>query len=621
MKDEDYIVKLNDLETTITGLKSQKLRIETKIQKLSAEKEQLQNEYNLAKVRKRPDTSVWVDTKFEWSKEIMRLLTQKFQFKEFRSRQLAAINATLSKKDVLLLMPTGGGKSLVYQLPALIDKHLTLVISPLISLIEDQLIALKKLGIGAATVNASSSKEDKKFVHHEMLNEHTKVNLLYVTPEWVAKSKLFMTYLQKCFDKRYLKRIVIDEVHCCSTWGHDFRPEYNHLGFFKSMFPGVPILGLTATATMKVLVDIQNMLSLHDSLIITAPFNRPNLFYKIVNKPPEKTECLDFLERLLKHKHKDQSGIIYTSTIKECEELAEGLSTRDLRVKYYHAQLDPQSKKIIHERWLKNKYQAVVATIAFGMGIDKPDVRYVIHHAIPKSMEGLYQESGRAGRDGKNSDCILMFNLSDFLRNVSMASSKTEEKNAKSILGYCLDQSRCRRALIAEFFEDKWEPTDCTKMCDHCRNPKEVSYYDINPALKDIVQLIEAASQKEVKLTLNKLITAWFQSGTKELRIPSIKKPSCTKEEAEHMIGFLLHKGHLNIDKGYTMYTTVAYIQKGDIPENTQVMMPYRSHLSYEKVTVKLERNVDCGNVTVKSDSGADVEEIVTKKIKLEHTD
>lgn len=211
----DYSIKLNNLDATIKDLKSQKLRIETKIQKLSAEKEQLQNEYNLAKVRKRPDTSEWIDTKFEWSKDITKLLTEKFQFKEFRSKQLAAINATLSKKDVLLLMPTGGGKSLVYQLPALIDKHLTLVISPLISLIEDQLIALKEIGIGAATINGSSTKEEKKFVHHEMLNEHTKINLLYVTPEWVAKSKIFMTYLQKCFDKRYLKRIVIGKSSSC----------------------------------------------------------------------------------------------------------------------------------------------------------------------------------------------------------------------------------------------------------------------------------------------------------------------------------------------------------------------------------------------------------------------
>ncbi|KAJ8938070.1 hypothetical protein NQ318_014551 [Aromia moschata] len=247
-----------------------------------------------------------------------------------------------------------------------------------------------------------------------MISESSHLNLLYVTPEWVAKSKVFMNFLQKCFDKGHLKRIVIDEVHCCSTWGHDFRPEYNHLGFFKSMFPGVPILGLTATATMSVLIDIQNMLNLNDALIITAPFNRPNLYYKVINKPLDKNDCLNILEKLLKGKYKDQSGIIYTSTVKECEDISKALKDRGLKVKFYHGQLEPDVKRIIHERWLRNNYQAVIATIAFGMGIDKPDVRFVIHHAIPKSMEGLYQESGRAGRDGKKSDCILMFNLSDF---------------------------------------------------------------------------------------------------------------------------------------------------------------------------------------------------------------
>lgn len=205
----DYSTKLNELEASINDLKAQKLEIENKIQRLSEQKEQLQNEYNLARIRKGPNITEWTKTKFEWSEEITKLLQERFKFNDFRSKQLAAINATLSRKDVLLLMPTGGGKSLVYQLPALVDKHITLVISPLISLIEDQLMTLKVLGIGAATVNASSSKEEKKIVHREMINQHSKINLIYVTPEWVAKSKMFMTYLQRCFDRRHLKRIVI----------------------------------------------------------------------------------------------------------------------------------------------------------------------------------------------------------------------------------------------------------------------------------------------------------------------------------------------------------------------------------------------------------------------------
>lgn len=329
----------------------------------------------------------------------------------------------------------------MYQLPALVENGLTVVISPLLSLIEDQIRALRKLGVEAEALNSSSGKDVKKKVYDYMGKGIGRVRLVYVTPEWVAKSKMFMSYLQKCHAAKRLDRIAVDEVHCCSQWGHDFRPDYKFLGLLRSMFPDVPFLGLTATATMSILLDVQNMLDMQGCVIFKAPFNRPNLFYKVTQKPAQAEACYEYLAKLLTTKYKDQSGIIYTATIKDCEELTKNLHCRGLKVKHYHANLENDVRSNTHDKWCTNRYQAVIATVAFGMGIDKPDVRFVIHHTMPKSMESFYQESGRAGRDGKRADCILMYRLADFFRNSAMTNSKTEEKNVYSVLEYCLEPS------------------------------------------------------------------------------------------------------------------------------------------------------------------------------------
>lgn len=577
---EDLKNEILQIDLEIKSLQDKQALLGAKIKVLQSKKATLQEKHDLEKLKSAKKFDKWIIEKFSWDEKVKTTLKEVFKLDKFRTKQLAAINATLNKKDVLLLMPTGGGKSLVYQLPTFLENGLTVVVSPLVSLIEDQLIALNKLNIKAESLNGGTSKEDKKRIQTWMLDKKYGLKLLYVTPEGLAK-KTFMSYLQKCYNAKNLNRIAIDEVHCCSTWGHDFRKDYNYLSLLKPMFPDIPFLGLTATASMNVLMDVQKMLGIDDCVVITAPFNRPNLFYKVINKPSEKSSGIDILENLLKNKYKDQSGIIYATTIKDTEDLTKALREKGLSVGYYHAQLENDYKKKMHAKWLENKYQVIIATIAFGMGIDKPDVRFVIHYSVPKSMEGLYQESGRAGRDGKKADCLLMFSISDYFRVLGMANSKVEEQNASSVLTYCLNKTKCRRSIIALYFDEVWDSSNCSKMCDFCKAEDSLISYDVSSYYRDLCKIIRSASEHDAKLTVLKLVNAWFRSSTKEFPLPDFKKPGISRSDAEYIIAYFLSENYFKLEKGYNLYSVIFYIKENNVNnDKIDLIVPKSFHLN-----------------------------------------
>ncbi|XP_013169523.1 PREDICTED: ATP-dependent DNA helicase Q1-like [Papilio xuthus] len=506
----------------------------------------------------------WAGTTYEWSEDVNRVLRHTFKLNSFRPKQLSAINSTIAGQHALVVMPTGAGKSLCYQLPALIKPGITIVISPLISLMEDQVRLLTIRNIPAKLITSTTSRDETTAVLNLLKDKNTPIKLLYVTPERLAKSKMFMANLQKCYADGRLQRIAIDEVHCCSQWGHDFRPDYKFLGILSGMFPNVPILGLTATATAHVLNDVQKILNIQGCLVIKSTFNRPNLFYKILEKPTSQEECVTILEKLLKFRYKGESGIIYTNSIKECQDLAEELRKRGLKVGCYHAQMEACSRSKVHSKWHDKYYQAIVATVAFGMGIDKPDVRFIIHHTISKSMENYYQESGRAGRDGKRAECVTLFRMQDIFKVSPMVfSSAGNLDKLYGMIKYCLNGKYCRRQLIAEHFEEDWGLADCNKMCDVCTNPcsvlKEISLENHCQAISCV---FDKAESTDTKLTAQKLLSAWFLTGPVNLRHKCVE-PKFSRNLGEDVIAFLLINGYIVEDFHFTPYSTISYLKKG----------------------------------------------------------
>uniref|UniRef100_A0A182MSP1 ATP-dependent DNA helicase n=1 Tax=Anopheles culicifacies TaxID=139723 RepID=A0A182MSP1_9DIPT len=549
--------KLKVIEDKIGRLKSQKahlLELQEQIQSLRKQRRLVQN-----------TGSDWERENFPWSREARKLLTTVFSAKEFRPKQLATINALMSGNDVLFLAPTGAGKSLCFQLPALLSKGVTVVISPLISLMEDQVWSLDRLKIKAKLLCSTTDKNVINQIHKELSDKRAPtLKLLYVTPERLSKSKRFMTALQKCYNNGHLDRFAIDEVHCCSQWGHDFRPDYKFLNVLKEMFPKSPLLGVTATATTKVISDVQSMLNIPDSLLFVASFNRPNLYYHVLAKPSSKQEQYDLITNLLLTRFRNQSGIIYTYSMKDAVDISTALISRGLKAGPYHANLDQADRTKIHKLWHNEDLQVVVATVAFGMGINKGNVRFVIHHTLSKSMENFYQESGRAGRDGARADCILLYHFVDMFRITTMTFSEhTGLKNAYAMVEYCITTSECRRKIIAQYFSEVWGAENCDFMCDRCMNTDLVRpLKEIAPYVEQLHRIIEKAEEGQRTVTGLKLVDVWMHKGQSNLRLTD-PAPLIDRSIAEQIVAYLIVSGYLKESFVYTPYATLSYIKRG----------------------------------------------------------
>ena len=429
--------------------------------------------------------------------EIRKKLKEVFGYDQFRGNQEPIISNILDGNNTFVIMPTGAGKSMCYQMPAIMQGGTAIVISPLIALMKNQVDQMNAVGINARFLNSTLSKTEINRIKKAVLAGEVK--LLYVAPESLTKEEN-IDFLKQA----KISFAAIDEAHCISEWGHDFRPEYRKIKSIIDQVAEMPIIALTATATPKVQLDIQRNLQMEEADIFKSSFNRENLYYEVRPKKQIKKQLIKFLRE-----NKGKSGIIYCLSRKKVEEIANFLQVNGISAAPYHAGFEPAIRMKNQDDFLNEEVDVIVATIAFGMGIDKPDVRFVIHYDVPKSLEGYYQETGRAGRDGLEGNCVMFYSYSDILKLEKFNKDKTvtERENAKILLDemtYYAESAICRRKQLLHYFGEEYDDAICRSsgMCDNCRFPREEF-----EGKDHVLKAIKAVKQTEQRFGLGHLVS------------------------------------------------------------------------------------------------------------------
>ncbi len=521
---------------------------------------------------------------------LLPLLKQFFGFTSFRPLQEEIIRDTLAGRDVFALLPTGGGKSLCFQLPALAQPGLTVVVSPLIALMKDQVDALQASGVAATFLNSSLEAHESRARLRGL--HQGEYRLLYVAPERLMLSG-FLSDLQRW----PVNLIAVDEAHCISEWGHDFRPEYRQLAELRSLFPEVPLMALTATATGRVREDILKHLKLRSPSVFVASFNRPNLRYRVLAKARPYEQTLEFVRSRPK-----ESGIIYCQSRKSAESVAERLSSDGVKALPYHAGLSAGDRAKHQELFLRDEVRVICATIAFGMGINKPNVRFVVHYDLPKNIEGYYQETGRAGRDGLPGECLLLFSAGDVTKQTLFINEKTDPKEQQIAreqlqqMVHYAECATCRRRELLGYFGEIFEAETCDG-CDNCLSPRAT--FDGTVAAQKFLSCIYRIKEKsDFAVGLNHVVEVLTGADTEKIRRWEHEKLSTYNIGREHSRPEWAAIGRELVRLGFVRQTTDKFTVLELTPEGRAVLTQRKTVTLTKPVTAPAEKARPSGEIS-----------------------